>query len=147
MATIRQMIRQVPCPACGAEIGQRCFRGDRRGGKEVSHNERIAVYRDTLASPAKNTSAWRERYDTYIATSAGWKAKRQQRLALDGNTCRGCGASSQLNVHHLHYRNLGNEPMADLITVCEKCHSGIHGLTKSGVTIAKATAIFLARKR
>jgi len=147
MPTIQQMIRQVPCPACGAESGKKCFRNDRQGTtKKSHHNERIAVYKGTLASPAKNSADWRERYDTYIAKSATWKEKRGQRLALDGNRCQGCGSQANLNVHHLNYRRLGNELMRDLVTVCESCHEEIHRMARS-VPIAKATAVFLARKQ
>jgi hypothetical protein len=146
MPTVQEMIRQVPCPACGAESGKKCFRNDRQGTKKSHHNERIVVYKGTLASPVKSNTEWRERYNAYITKSATWQDKRNERLALDGNRCQGCGSLVNLNVHHLNYRRLGNEQMRDLVTVCETCHEKIHRLARS-VPVAKATATFLARKR
>ena len=73
--------------------------------------------------------------------STGWKAKRQQRLAIDGHTCQGCGITaaqleqlgwSRLQVHHKNagppdygYPSFGNEQPSDLLTLCETCHDGI----------------------
>lgn len=34
-----------------------------------------------------------------------------------------------LNLHHLNYDNLGNESKDDVITLCDECHSQIHGHT------------------
>ena len=73
--------------------------------------------------------------------SAQWRSKRQQRLALDGHTCQGCGITQQqlnelgwpaLQVHHRNagppdyrYPSFGDEPLSDLLTLCSECHDGI----------------------
>lgn len=64
-------------------------------------------------------------YNAYIQSDE-WKAKRDQRLALDCNKCQVCGSSDGLEVHHLTYRNLGHEEMNDLITLCHDCHKKQH---------------------
>lgn len=62
-------------------------------------------------------------YDAYIH-SRDWYAKRDKRIKLDNYTCQVCGTTERpLQVHHRTYKNLGNEPMEDLITVCSVCHS------------------------
>ena len=61
-------------------------------------------------------------YQEYIA-SPGWKAKRQERLAIDGYQCVVCKSDDNLSVHHLHYESLGKEdPLHDLVSVCNRCH-------------------------
>lgn len=61
-------------------------------------------------------------YDAYIH-SHDWDLKRNERIELDNHTCQICGTTERmLQVHHRSYKNLGNEPMDDLITVCSVCH-------------------------
>lgn len=31
-----------------------------------------------------------------------------------------------LQIHHIHYNNIGNEKMEDLVTLCINCHAEIH---------------------
>lgn len=58
-----------------------------------------------------------------------WDQIRKAVLQRDNYTCRKCNASDiTLDVHHLHYRSLGNESLEDLITVCRSCHNEIHDL-------------------
>lgn len=73
-------------------------------------------------------------YEKYIRSS-GWAEKRTERLALDNNHCVMCGRKNGLQkdgktpilqVHHIHYENLGNEPMKDLVSLCPSCHRKIH---------------------
>jgi hypothetical protein len=68
---------------------------------------------------------WWALYQEYLA-SQEWKIKREQRLRIDGYRCIFSCSSQELHVHHIHYSNVGNENMDDLITVCKDCHSLIH---------------------
>lgn len=54
--------------------------------------------------------------------------KRAERLAVDKFTCftPGCGRTSELEVHHLSYKNLGHEPIEELRTLCPRCHNDAH---------------------
>ena len=61
--------------------------------------------------------------------SAQWKALRLATLKRDHYTCQQCGIYNvPLDVHHIHYNNLGNEPLEDLVCVCRSCHQEIHNL-------------------
>jgi hypothetical protein len=61
-------------------------------------------------------------YHEYI-NSKHWKAKRVERLIIDGYQCAICKDTVNLSVHHLHYETLGNEDARnDLIAVCQKHH-------------------------
>ena len=72
-------------------------------------------------------------YDLYMKSDE-WAAKREERLQLDDNHCVMCGRKNGttrkgkpvLQVHHVHYHNLGNEPMEDLVSLCAGCHRKIH---------------------
>lgn len=70
-------------------------------------------------------------YRKYIA-SADWKAKRAQRLEIDGHRCAVCkhdGSEYRLEVHHLHYKSLGNEDaLYDLLTACSRCHETLQNI-------------------
>lgn len=64
-------------------------------------------------------------YKDYLQ-SESWQIKRRQVLRRD-KRCRICGSNNvQLHIHHLSYKNLGNEPLEDLVTLCYACHSDIH---------------------
>ena len=75
---------------------------------------------------------WWEVYHNYLKSEER-KLKRNNRLLLDDYKCffhniKGCD-SNNLHVHHIHYDNVGNEMLEDLVTVCKDCHSEIHGRT------------------
>lgn len=66
--------------------------------------------------------------------SARWKRIRPRRLWWDGYKCRTCHATYKLEVHHASYRwfnrwgELGEWfEMFDAITLCKRCHGGVHG--------------------
>lgn len=64
---------------------------------------------------------------------ARWLKKRNEILERDNYTCRKCGATSHLNVHHLSYeksRLAWEYPNEKLITLCEECHAREHGTSK-----------------
>ena len=59
-----------------------------------------------------------------------YEALRQQVLRRDGWRCQSCGTMSNLEVHHQNFRSrLGDDSEANLITLCPKCHSWVHGHT------------------
>ena len=73
-------------------------------------------------------------YSRYLKSDE-WAAKRAERLLLDDNKCALCdrpngtrkdGVTPILQIHHISYQRLGNEPMEDLISVCARCHKLLH---------------------
>ena len=60
-------------------------------------------------------------YKEYI-TSERWKGIRAAALKRDGEICQGCLVSSATEVHHKTYDHLYNEPLFDLVSVCQTCH-------------------------
>jgi len=65
-------------------------------------------------------------YKQYLKSDK-WKRKRYAVLQRDGFRCVRCGSKNNLQVHHKTYRNIFNEPLSDLITLCKKCHKKQHG--------------------
>lgn len=64
------------------------------------------------------------KYKDYI-NSNEWKDK--SRLFLRKNpTCQICLKYRSEDVHHLTYKNLGNEQKGDLMALCTRCHRNIH---------------------
>jgi hypothetical protein len=68
-------------------------------------------------------------YREYIA-STEWQQRRNEFLASN-SACAKCGIprwlaeitfDQDLNVHHVSYRNLGNESWDDLKPLCRRCH-------------------------
>ena len=77
-------------------------------------------------------------YNAYI-NSPEWTRKRAATLNRQGRFCRSCGATTGLQVHHKTYDNLGRETNADLVILCETCHTGVHQLVQAGMTLSEAT--------
>ena len=80
----------------------------------------------------------RAEYAAYLETPA-WQQRRNATLQRDNHTCRNCGTkgtaratrTTELHVHHLTYKRLGNEHPDDLITLCHSCHAKRHGRTSA----------------
>lgn len=64
-------------------------------------------------------------YRRYLQTPE-WREKRRVEIAAAEHRCRRCGAHGPLELHHLTYRNLGNEPPEDLVVLCVTCHQEAH---------------------
>lgn len=66
-----------------------------------------------------------EKYKKYLS-SPEWSKKREQRMKMDRYLCQECGSAFGLVVHHENYKNIYNEKMDDLITLCKRCHTSFH---------------------
>lgn len=64
-------------------------------------------------------------YYSYI-NSSRWSKKRKAAVERAGFKCEICGAKARLEVHHLTYSTLGNEPPEHLQVLCEDCHCNRH---------------------
>jgi hypothetical protein len=55
-----------------------------------------------------------------------WVSVKAQRHRLDGFACVLCRSGSDLRCHHISYDRLFNEPVCDLLTLCDDCHGRVH---------------------
>lgn len=66
---------------------------------------------------------WKENYPKYLQ-SAEWRKKRKRVLAAAKGRCF-CGMRAT-EVHHKHYKSVGQEKLRDLRAVCSRCHKMLH---------------------
>jgi 5-methylcytosine-specific restriction endonuclease McrA len=58
---------------------------------------------------------------------AEYEALRNEVLKREGWRCQFCGASNDLQVHHVKSRcKVGDDTLRNLITLCAKCHRKAH---------------------
>lgn len=69
---------------------------------------------------------WRRQYETHL-NSTRWHDLRKRVLKRANGVCEGCGIYYPSDVHHISYKNLGNEFLFELLAVCRGCHERIHG--------------------
>ena len=50
-------------------------------------------------------------------------------------SCWLCGTANNLDVHHIHYKNLGHENLEDLSLLCRTCHTNYHAYKKGKKTV------------
>ena len=73
------------------------------------------------------SSAFKKRYEEHLQSDK-WKAIRKAKAEEQHYTCERCGKVilHGFHIHHKTYQNLGNEPLSDLMFLCEDCHIEIH---------------------
>ena len=64
-------------------------------------------------------------YASYMKSRA-WRRVRLAVIRRAGGVCERCGRWPIVNVHHLSYQRVGEEPLSDLLGVCSKCHKDLH---------------------
>jgi hypothetical protein len=60
-------------------------------------------------------------YKDYMQSEI-WNRKRKLVLERDKYVCQSCLSAKAIQVHHLKYDHVFNEPLFDLISVCIRCH-------------------------
>jgi len=83
--------------------------------------------KNTIHAEKFGSDVWWKEYNKYLE-SAEWNSKRTRILIRDDYKCtekrRGC-THHATEVHHLTYRNVGNENLEDLTSLCHNCHEAI----------------------
>jgi 5-methylcytosine-specific restriction endonuclease McrA len=86
--------------------------------------------RQELYSADRRSEAeeWWAYYEAHLRSEA-WRRKRRLVFERDGGGCQarmeGCTERAS-QVHHLSYRHLGDEPLFELVSVCDACHGRLH---------------------
>lgn len=63
----------------------------------------------------------KQQYQEYLK-SEHWEKKKEDFFTNRKYRCLLCGSRMKLEVHHLTYKNLGNEKKIDLVYLCRFCH-------------------------
>lgn len=120
---------RMQCQLCG-ETGRAIKKTEAPGDvKEFDVALKVrqkAGVAETEAFRKQANREWFRVYGLYLQ-SPEWKAKRNLVLARDGHRCKACEQQQATQVHHLTYENVCQEILFELISVCEDCHSIIHG--------------------
>ncbi len=61
-----------------------------------------------------------------VMASPGWRRRRREAIRRAGHRCQECGARGPLDVHHLTYRDMGQERPWQLAALCPPCHQAQH---------------------
>jgi hypothetical protein len=79
----------------------------------------------------------------YMA-SREWALKREAVRERSGNRCERCVAAPQKAVHHMTYEHLGDEPLDELLAVCNPCHEWLSGKSAFDPAMEIMGSVFLA---
>lgn len=94
---------------------------------------------------AKRRKKKKDSYAKYLEGPV-WKKIRAAALKRDKHKCRACGDRARV-VHHIRYpKNLGEEKMEWLYSLCAPCHDAIHRAAGS-MTLKAATNLILTAGR
>lgn len=78
--------------------------------------------------------------------SPEWTERRARFIADHPGGCVICG-DCPVHVHHMDYRNLGNEPDGDLVVLCRDHHDWLHDYyetVRAHMTLREATSRYVA---
>lgn len=67
----------------------------------------------------------KDEYGRYLLTDK-WRSKRDRVLQRDGFKCQACFLRPATQVHHKTYEHIFDEPLFDLVSVCDTCHDALH---------------------
>ena len=77
---------------------------------------------------------WFKWYDEYLKSDK-WKEKKKSFLKFLETrgyeiACVRCGRKDKLAFHHIHYDNVGDETINDVLLLCYGCHNYWHKLER-----------------
>jgi 5-methylcytosine-specific restriction endonuclease McrA len=92
-----------------------------------------------LVREANARSPHKRRYRKTAVDNYHFGGNRAATLERDGGKCRKCGTSDTLHVHHIDgwgmgfARELRNNSLDNLITLCKVCHARAHAFNEHGM--------------
>lgn len=131
-----QARQRFQCAGCGQLSGFKTMDKSREWPVFVDVVTPIRIAREEMREYAKamadlvrgeKNADWWTWYRGYLETPM-WFTRRDMVLERDNYRCtatlKGCtGRATQ--VHHLTYDHAGNEPLFELVSICENCHNQI----------------------
>lgn len=78
--------------------------------------------------------------------SRKWHDRKIRYYQKHDKKCFACGAKDHIHLHHKTYARMGAELDADLVPLCEKCHSEVHRIQReSKRNLAEVTDQFIKK--
>jgi hypothetical protein len=99
--------------------------------KEELLNKKKRLKEDKPIKEVKEKKCYKKKFIPYHdqLIDKRWMKKREQVFKLKGRKCSVCGATHNLQIHHLRYFNdkyAWEYKMKDLVVMCESCHKRKH---------------------
>lgn len=82
----------------------------------------------------KKYSDYKDLYYDYL-NSDQWRLMRDGLFYRRGKKCESCGSTEDIQVHHLHYKNVFKEKAEDLEILCRSCHEKEHNINQPEYTL------------
>ena len=119
--------------------------------RQDANEKYLTLRKNAQASKATTAKAEAKRkprrlnaYQAHLR-SDDWAAKRKEAIEAAGHKCQACGSRKPLQVHHMTYKRLKNEPLSDLRVLCADCHKNAH--ESDGKAVSDSTAAFMRMAR
>ena len=105
------------------EITLESLKKDVKSFKDLEIKKEFIVVKSTTIKKnlTKKEKWFIEKYRPYLK-SKEWKDKRLLVLKRDNYVCQSCLKSKATEVHHLTYKHVFNEPLFELVSICNPCH-------------------------
>jgi 5-methylcytosine-specific restriction endonuclease McrA len=127
---------KVQCTRCGELIGDwirhedikdKDAKGPIDDGLRDRYLESVSELKHALIEQKRliNRGSFFSWYDEYLSSDE-WMKKREKVLERCNRVCEGCGENIATCVHHLTYKNVGNEFLFELVGLCGACHVRYH---------------------
>lgn len=121
------------CERCGHNVGMRRLTCQNHGNglQAICHscNRKAKDKHRKKPKPKRKKQQKRVRWESYqqYLNSNTWKKKRKRKLHQVGYKCEICSGTDNLQVHHLTYERIFQEPLSDLQVLCgDNCHPTEH---------------------
>ncbi len=131
-------IYQNICTKCknvyGSQIKKSTITCDTLPWDEEAYNRALTnrkkeeelIYRKHALLQDRQKQNEKYQYSEYLR-SEEWAQKREKVLARAKYTCEGCLEERATEVHHTTYEHKYEEFCFELLALCRKCHSRVHG--------------------
>lgn len=97
--------------------------------KNIDVEKKINTIKKEEKPLSKKERWFKDKYIPYLK-SKEWKTKRLLVLKRDNYVCQSCLKSKATEVHHLTYKHVFNEPLFELVSICNPCHTLITKLDR-----------------
>lgn len=87
-----------------------------------------------------------KKYKKYIK-SGFWKQRKKHFYQRNKKQCQACDSIKNVDLHHLLYKEYGNEKDEHLVALCRDCHQEFHDIYGVKMDLIKDTNEFIIEKR
>lgn len=109
-------------------------------------NQRKEKLKQAKRRANRKSRTTRTVYDTYIS-SKKWEQRRNLFWQNHPKRCEACGTHSFIQLHHMDYEKLGDEPDNHLVALCSVHHADYHSLNGVQRHMIRKTNAYIKEKK